>query len=37
MTYRPYKFYDLVKEAFSLSNAEMLHYFGAKPQNPDGN
>lgn len=35
MRYRPYKFYGLVQEAFSLNKAEMLHYFGEMPENPD--
>ena len=35
MRYRPYKFYGLVQEAFSLNKAEMLHYFGERPENPD--
>lgn len=36
MRYRPYKFWGLVQEGFSLSQAEMLHYFGERPANPDG-
>ena len=35
MRYRPYKFYGLVQEAFSLNKAEMLHYFGEMPENPE--
>ena len=33
---RPTLLWDYVKEAFELTNAEMVHYFGEQPPMPDG-
>lgn len=35
MLYRPYKLWGFIQKFWGLSDAQMLHYFGARPANPD--
>ena len=32
---RPYLFYNMVKKQFELSDAQMVIYFGPRPEKPD--
>ena len=34
MTQRPYKFWDMVQTQFKLSDDQMAHYFGTRPDKP---
>lgn len=35
MAYRPYRLWGMVQTQFRLSDLEMIHYFGERPQDPD--
>lgn len=37
MLYRPYKLWGFIQKFWGLSDAQMIHYFGERPANPDGN
>ena len=37
MRLRPYYLWGFVQEQFQLSEQSMLHYFGARPANPESN
>lgn len=37
MLYRPYRLWGYIQQFWGLSNSEMIHYFGERPQNPQAN